>query len=178
MNKIKIRFALATSTLMQQKPLDKITVNDICSEALLARATFYHHFKDKFDLINWAFDTIFDATVMQIGESRSWEKNIEAFLHGLKENASFFSNAYKYVGQNSIEDHHYDKVFELYRKIYEKNKGSALTLEDLYCLEVYCRGAVFITAQWVREGMQQPGEWMTHMFRRSMTPEIQEHICK
>ena len=42
--------------LLQEKSFDKITVNDICERAMVHRATFYNHFNDKTDLVNYIFD--------------------------------------------------------------------------------------------------------------------------
>jgi AcrR family transcriptional regulator len=39
-------------TLLRQKPLDEILVQDITDEATVNRATFYDHYRDKFDLFN------------------------------------------------------------------------------------------------------------------------------
>ena len=41
--------------LLQEKSFDKITVNDICERAMVHRATFYNHFNDKTDLVNYIF---------------------------------------------------------------------------------------------------------------------------
>ena len=49
--------ALANSmkSLMKEKPFDKISVIDICSGCGMNRKSFYYHFKDKYDLVNWIF---------------------------------------------------------------------------------------------------------------------------
>ena len=39
--------------LLLQKPLGKITINDIAEDCGINRMTFYYHFKDIYDLIEW-----------------------------------------------------------------------------------------------------------------------------
>ena len=52
-------FAKAIKSLIKTQPLDKITVTDIVFQAGKTRQTFYRHFQDKYDLVNWIFDTEF-----------------------------------------------------------------------------------------------------------------------
>ena len=51
---IKTRRGLRESLvkIMENKPFDKISVSEICSEALVNRMTFYKHYNDKYDLLN------------------------------------------------------------------------------------------------------------------------------
>ncbi|MCD8332009.1 MAG: TetR family transcriptional regulator, partial [Oscillospiraceae bacterium] len=53
------KHALAASlrTLMEEYPFEKITVAQICEQCGINRKNFYYHFKDKYDLVNWIFDT-------------------------------------------------------------------------------------------------------------------------
>ena len=48
--------ALAASLkhLLLQKPLNKITINDIAEDCGISRMTFYYHFKDIYDLVEWS----------------------------------------------------------------------------------------------------------------------------
>ena len=48
--------ALAPSlkNLLLKKPLNKITINDITDDCGINRMTFYYHFKDIYDLAEWA----------------------------------------------------------------------------------------------------------------------------
>ena len=42
------------------KPLDKITISDLTNDCGISRMAFYYHFKDIYDLVEWA--CIEDAT--------------------------------------------------------------------------------------------------------------------
>jgi len=65
---VKTRKALANSlyTLLKRRKFDRITVNDLCEEALISRATFYIHFCDKYSLLNYCLDDIRDSLVGKI----------------------------------------------------------------------------------------------------------------
>ena len=39
--------------LMREKPLDQISVSEICEHAMVRRATFYRHFADKAQLLDY-----------------------------------------------------------------------------------------------------------------------------
>lgn len=40
--------------LLLKKPLTKITINDIADDCGINRMTFYYHFKDIYDLVEWS----------------------------------------------------------------------------------------------------------------------------
>lgn len=46
--------------LLLQKPLNKITISDITEDCGINRMTFYYHFKDIYDLVEWS--CVEDAT--------------------------------------------------------------------------------------------------------------------
>lgn len=39
--------------LLLKKPLTKITISDITADCGMNRMTFYYHFKDIYDLVEW-----------------------------------------------------------------------------------------------------------------------------
>lgn len=53
--------------LLLRKPLNKITINDITEDCGVNRMTFYYHFKDIYDLVDWIL--VEDATEALEGES-------------------------------------------------------------------------------------------------------------
>ena len=53
--KMKYRLAEAMKVCMKRMPVEKITVKEIVDECGTTRQTFYRHFLDEYDLINWYF---------------------------------------------------------------------------------------------------------------------------
>ena len=56
-NQTKHLLAESLQELMVTTPLEKISVNDIVDHAGVGRNTFYYHFEDKYDLVNWYFQS-------------------------------------------------------------------------------------------------------------------------
>lgn len=56
-NITKRALASALRELMEEVPFDKIQVTHICERCNMNRKSFYYHFRDKYDLLNWIFDT-------------------------------------------------------------------------------------------------------------------------
>ena len=42
--------------MLSVKPIDKITVKDLVEECGVNRQTFYYHFDDVYDLLEWVFE--------------------------------------------------------------------------------------------------------------------------
>ncbi|GAX47438.1 TetR/AcrR family transcriptional regulator [Pseudolactococcus reticulitermitis] len=61
--------------LLRTKTFDKITINDISDEAMINRATFYSHFKDKFDLFEQIIDKFLGEFAAVLDEENLIEKN-------------------------------------------------------------------------------------------------------
>lgn len=74
--------ALASSLkeLMKTQPLTKISVGDICEKCGMNRKSFYYHFCDKYDLVNWIFDTEFSEIRNRPDHIANFEEICEYFL--------------------------------------------------------------------------------------------------
>ena len=54
---VKETLADALIRLSAAKPISRITVQDIVNECNTSRRTFYNHFHDKYELINWIYES-------------------------------------------------------------------------------------------------------------------------
>ena len=62
--------------LMLKKPLDKITIRDLTEDCSISRMAFYYHFKDIYDLVEWA--CIEDASKALQGKKtyKTWQEGL------------------------------------------------------------------------------------------------------
>ncbi len=134
--------ALATSLkeLMEEKPFEKINVGDICEKCDMNRKSFYYHFKDKYDLVNWIFDTEFvelnqeyylDTRLLSHSFDDRW-KNIEVFCNYFYESRTFYRRVLKVDGQNSFSSHFREFVRPLFRLRVEELLGIEDVPEMVY----------------------------------------------
>lgn len=94
----KTRKALidAMLSLLKRKKFDRITVNDICEEALVSRASFYLHFENKFELVKYWIDHI-TSTLEEDIHNETQEQVVEKSVE--------FILTYRQVLSNLVDDY-------------------------------------------------------------------------
>ena len=99
--------ALAASLkhLLLQKPLNKITINDIAEDCGISRMTFYYHFKDIYDLVEWT--CVEDGTRALEGKKTydTWQEGFLNIFHAVQDNKPFIMNVYRSVSRERIEQY-------------------------------------------------------------------------
>ena len=102
-NQTKQLLAQSLQELMATAPLEKISVNDIVDHANVGRNTFYYHFEDKYDLVNWYFQSGITRFLVELSAYSSWNALLAALETYFLENKVFYCNALAYNGQNVRE---------------------------------------------------------------------------
>lgn len=105
----KKALAAALKELMAEQPFSKISIGDICDKCDMNRKSFYYHFKDKYELVNWIFDTEFlsvvNTTAGGYPDGMSGRDYMQELLVYLYEHHAFYRAALKIDGQNSFHEH-------------------------------------------------------------------------
>lgn len=76
-------------SLLESRNFGKITVSDICMEALISRATFYSHFIDKYDLLR---DWLICLKMDNMTEFASYEQVEESVNRFVEKNSLVIKN--------------------------------------------------------------------------------------
>lgn len=128
-NITKRALSAAFKELLQDEPFEKISVADICDKCQMNRKSFYYHFKDKYDLANWIFDTEFIALSQSNAlaiASTSFEERWNGIIvvcHYFYENRNFYRKILKVGGQNSFAEHFRDFIHPILQNRVESMIG-------------------------------------------------------
>ena len=153
-NQTKQLLAQSLQELMATTPLEKISVNDIVDHANVGRNTFYYHFEDKYDLVNWYFQSGITRFLVELSAYSSWNALLAALETYFLENKVFYCNALAYNGQNSLQQY----MFDYLRSIFEQNARELnpdASAEEIRKIGQFFAGAMMgILIPWVLSGMK------------------------
>ncbi len=90
----KEALAGALKQLMNVKPIGKITVKDLVEICGVNRQTFYYHFDDVYDLLEWVFEEDANRVLPHKVVYEHWREDVMVFMEYLKENSAFTLNVY------------------------------------------------------------------------------------
>lgn len=90
---MKTHKALTASmyTLLERRKFARITVNDLCEEALISRATFYIHFCDKYNLLSYCLDEIKDSLLKEMHHF-TYERMEQVVNQFIRDNVKVITN--------------------------------------------------------------------------------------
>lgn len=74
------QLADALKRLVLTQPFEKITIADLVEETGVARSTFYNHFQDKYDLLEWILRTEVLSPVRILAQNDMLRESIVLFF--------------------------------------------------------------------------------------------------
>ena len=98
--KTKYALSAALQELLNHTTLDHITVKDIVDRAHVSRQTFYYHFSDVYDLLEWSFHEAVEELCSVPAES--WRDRLLIAVDYLRANRSFVMNVYHSLGLSQV----------------------------------------------------------------------------
>lgn len=149
--------ATALKKLLEQRPLSKISVKHITDYCNISRNTFYYHFKDKYELINWIFYTDMLENVNSFNDPPKLTESFVKVCKALYADRKFYFACFQYVGQNSL----FESLYEIYYELWKINIdmgysecGFKLSDGELSLMaKLKAHALVGIIKDWVNEGM-------------------------
>lgn len=165
-----IRFNKALLSLLEKKPIEYITISEICKTTGVNRSTFYLHYENTIDLLKETITYVLDnfASYFTIGAENAViqftncdlqdlkfinEKYLHPYLSFIKENQSVFSAVLSQptaFDSTAIFQRLFDNVFNpiLDRFHYPRD-------EQNYVMMFYLNGITAVITEWLKDGCQK-----------------------
>lgn len=159
--------------LMSREPFAKISVGDICTTCGMSRKSFYYHFRDKYDLVNWIFSTEFLQAIHPEGYSNAWELLADMCTYFYEEQ-SFYRCALQITGQNSFREYFMETVTPLV-SLFTTDIFKGVDHAAFY-LTFISDGVLMSILRWLTEGAQIPPEEYLHQLRSILLRLAQQTI--
>ena len=139
-----------------KKPLDKVTISDITDDCGISRMTFYYHFKDIYDLIEWAFEEEASRILEGKKDYDTWQQGYLRIFEDLNANKPFIMNVYRSISREKVENYLYRITYDLLiHVINEKAKGMNVRDEDKeFLANFYKYSFVGLVLDWIKHDMK------------------------
>jgi hypothetical protein len=151
--------ALAESLIkiLETKPLDKITITDLTNDCSVNRQTFYYHFRDIYDLIEWMYLTKAEAAIGQNKTYNTWQEGMIDMCNIMLQSKSFVLKTYHSRVREYLIPLLLKLSFELLIGVVEEvSKGYSITVEDQkFIADFYKYGYAGLITTWVDDGMEE-----------------------
>lgn len=143
--------------LLKEKPFNKITVNDIAKKCNINRQTFYYHFQDIQDLVEWICVEETNKILKNSNNCKTWEEKFLSIFNLIYEEKVFVVNIYHSVSLEILRKNLYNMVYPImYEEIEKMSKENEYEKEDIiFVTNFYKYAFVAIVLNWVEEGMKE-----------------------
>ncbi len=150
--------ALATSLrqLMETIPFSKVSISDICRHVGMSRKSYYYHFKDKYDIVIWIFQTECYVKCNHLKPKEKFEK-ICTYLY---DNRVFYAKILSANGQNALSEYIAKALMQSISFLAEPNDSKSPSVFEFY------KDALIISLR----------KWLTAY--KTITPDSYIHFLK
>lgn len=153
----KRAISASLKNLLREKSLNKITVQEIADDCGINRQTFYYHFQDIYDLVEWTCIEDTDKVLKENRTYATWQEGFLAVFDLAKKDKIFIDNIYRSVSLEMLEQYLYRLVYPLLKNVVdEKSKGRSVRDDNKkYIADFYKYAFVGVLLEWVRHDMKE-----------------------
>ena len=155
--------------LLEQQPLDQITVQAITAECGISRNTFYYHYGDIYALLKAMLQRDMDTLLARRRPGEHATEGLRRLIGYISSRQRMVQHIYSGLGHAAMEDYLMETTWELFMAyIRDTAEGLSPSEEDL---EFICYSYQFmligILLGWVRRGMKGNMEDLEDLLERA-----------
>ncbi|MFC6175765.1 TetR/AcrR family transcriptional regulator [Companilactobacillus huachuanensis] len=146
----------ALNIILQNKPIDKITVKDIVTECQLTRQTFYNHFSDIYELVEFSARQNAVNILDSFSDYDNWQQGFYEIMIALRDSGNITKNVYKSEYRDLMERYIYKVIYGYIIKVVEKQaEGMSVDQKHKnFIAHFYSLAFIALILEWIMDGMK------------------------
>jgi AcrR family transcriptional regulator len=152
----KKALAASLKQILQKKSLSQITINEITEGCGVNRMTFYYHFKDIYDLVEWICVEDAEKILNRKKGSESWEQKYLSIFRMLQDESSLILSLSRSASRERLTNFLNDLVFNLMIGVVEEQSTDldVSEQEKIFVADFYKYALGGILLNWIDGDMK------------------------
>ena len=166
--------------LLLKKPLTKITVGDIADDCGINRMTFYYHFKDIYDLVEWSCLEDAKRALDEKKTYETWQQGLLQIFEAVEENKPFILNVYRCIHREEVEKYLQPLVDQLILGVINEETGN-MTIRDedkQFIAQIYSYIFIGLMLDWIKDDMREDPQPLVDRLARLIKGSMSEALSR
>ena len=166
--------------LLLKKPLTKITINDITEDCGINRMTFYYHFKDIYDLVEWSCLEDAKRALDENKTYETWQQGLLQIFEAVQANKPFILNVYRCVHKEQVEKYLQPLVDRLLLDVVDEEAGEmTVRAEDRqFIAQIYSYIFIGLMLDWIKDDMREDPQQLVDRLAKLIKGSMAEGLSR
>ena len=166
--------------LLLKKPLSKITISDLTEDCGMNRMTFYYHFKDIYDLVEWSCLTDAKRALDEKKTYDTWQQGFLQILEAVQANKPFIMNVYHCVHREQVEIYLRPLVEDLILNVVNEEAGGLNVRDEdkTFIVQAYSYIFTGIMLDWIKEDMKENPQEIVERLNKLIKGSIRASLTR
>ena len=179
-NTTKLALEASLKELLRTKTIDKITINDLTEHCGISRMTFYYHFKDIYDLVEWSCLEDAKRALDENKTYETWQQGLLQIFEAVQANKPFILNVYRCVHREQVEKYLQPLVDRLLLDVVDEEAGEmTVRAEDRqFIAQVYSYIFIGLMLDWIKDDMREDPQQLVDRLAKLIKGSMAEGLSR
>ena len=168
--------------LAEKHPIEKITIKEITDKAGVIRPTFYNHFQDKYELLEWIIMSELLEPMVPLFKNGMVDQALILLFTTIEREKKFYTKASKLEGQNSFESIVKNCVKNVLLQILSEEGATKPVKYEWLTPELvadyYAQSMSFVVLTWIKSGMSVEPKDLAEIYNYIMKHSLEDVIAE
>lgn len=166
--------------LLLKKPLTKITINDIAEDCGINRMTFYYHFKDIYDLVEWSCLEDAKRALDEKKTYETWQQGFLQIFEAVRDNKPFILNVYRCVHREQVEKYLRPLVDRLLLDVINEEVGEMKVRDEdkQFIAQIYSYIFIGLMLDWIKDDMREDPQQIVDRLARLIKGSVSAALSR